>query len=518
MKRTGPGKIRARSSWRWDGDTLWAEPSLLLENFDIDGFELKKEHADFLDKQAVFELGANSGASVTVVGTASLSGESNHNDVLSDKRAKMVKDYLISKGVTAAQFKPSEVIALGDAPAGPAKEDERDRSVTLHFHFPLKIDTVRLYTDDWTNALGWDDIVGLDRADDGKSIDKINIKLIAWGAPKLWVIDKGVQVPVMPADLPVRLRSRGSIRSWSNPTILLPKFMRIPIKDPARPQFANMWVEYRLSLPIGDAGNFMTVVEGEFREAASVVRSGGTSDVSFRSALGWAPRGIASQNAYGGSSGSENEESPDALRLFQAGGVEVLEVESVSKADPRKGVAKRLIRNPADVFYYAGAGKGDGCLAVGKDCWLSPQDLKGYWKVPFDLEMLILAGCSVLSLTAGNGAKLAGPGAEWAKLLKAKGGPLSAIMGYRDEAPADIPVGNAIAARMGAAIRAGLNEDQWVPAWLQINADHSGQNTWNAVGMDANGYWWIEKRGLAEKGLGPPKKLLDKYKIQRTLI
>ena len=54
MKRTGPAKIRARSNWRWDGDTLWAEPSLLLENFDIDGFELKKEHADFLDKQAVF--------------------------------------------------------------------------------------------------------------------------------------------------------------------------------------------------------------------------------------------------------------------------------------------------------------------------------------------------------------------------------------------------------------------------------------------------------------------------------
>src|SRR5262249_46802652 len=62
-------------------------------------------------------------------------------------------------------------------------------------------------------------------------------------------------------------------------------------------------------------------------------------------------------------------------------------------------VTKRLIRSPADVFYYSGDANDDGCLAIGKDCWAAPKDLKGYWQWPFDLEVLILAGCSVLNIT-----------------------------------------------------------------------------------------------------------------------
>jgi hypothetical protein len=75
--------------------------------------------------------------------------------------------------------------------------------------------------------------------------------------------------------------------------------------------------------------------------------------------------------------------------------VEVLEVEAMAKMkkDPKKGTIKRLIRSPADVFYYSGAGNDDGCLAIGKDCWASLADLRNYWQQPLDLEVLILAGC-----------------------------------------------------------------------------------------------------------------------------
>jgi hypothetical protein len=168
------------------------------------------------------------------------------------------------------------------------------------------------------------------------------------------------------------------------------------------------------------------------------------------------------------------------------------------KKDPVKGIVKRLIRSPADIFYYSGAANDDGCLAIGKDCWASPKDLKGYWQSPFDLEVLILAGSSVLSIEFLNG-KARGPGVEWTKLLKSKGGPLTAILGYGGEAPADKPVGNEIAYQMGEKIVAGLNDDQWVKVWLKINGDHSGRQTWNAVGMDEKGYWWIEKRSQSDR-------------------
>jgi hypothetical protein len=48
----------------------------------------------------------------------------------------------------------------------------------------------------------------------------------------------------------------------------------------------------------------------------------------------------------------------------------------------------RLIRNPADVFFYSGHGLKTGCLALACDCgpsgdytcWATADDLKRYWK------------------------------------------------------------------------------------------------------------------------------------------
>jgi hypothetical protein len=518
MKPTGKGEIDAYpTTWRWENDTLWAEATLLLYNFDVDSSDLKKEHLDFLNDQVIFFLDDDPDARVKLVGTASLSGESGHNEELSAKRAKAVRNHLATKGIAAMKFQPSEPIALGDAPSGPSKEDKRDRAVTLDLKFSVTIEDLFLHTDDWTGRLDWDDIVGMDTTDHGKSIDKINIQVTAWGAPRYWVLADGKRVPVMPAEIPVRLRSRSPVRAWGYSTILLPKWFRIPMKDPSAPydpRFeARTW--YRQSIPIGQAGDFLTVVEGELLEVSTVVKSGNKSDVAFRAALGWASRGIAEQptNAVN-DSGSEREESVAALRLLQSGGVEVLEVEGMVKVkkDPKKGIAKRLIRSPADLFYYSGAANDDGCLAIGKDCWASPRDLLDYWKQPFDLEVLILAGCSVLNITFPYG-HANGPGNAWSALLKRWGGSLTAILGYRDKAPFDRIEGSKIAALMGKKIAAGLDEDQWVQVWLKLHGDSHLQNARNAVGIDQKGYWWIETRSLWQSGTGDAKKFFDDYSI-----
>jgi len=201
-----------------EGDTQWAEATLLLYNFDVDGSELKPEHVDFLHEQVIPDLRDNPGARVAVVGTASLSGESGHNEVLSVSRANAVRKHLIAKGVDASKFKPSEPIGVGDAPAGPSKEGERDRAVSLYLKFPLTIEEVSLCTDDWV-TLQWDDIIGLDGVDDGKPINKINIQVMASGAPKSWALDGKKPVLVMPADMLLRMRSRAGRqeRSWAMP-------------------------------------------------------------------------------------------------------------------------------------------------------------------------------------------------------------------------------------------------------------------------------------------------------------
>ena len=76
MKRTGPGKIFAfPTNWRCDGDVLWADATVLLYNFDVDGSDLKEQHKDFLNKQLVLDFALNTEARITMVGQASLSGE-----------------------------------------------------------------------------------------------------------------------------------------------------------------------------------------------------------------------------------------------------------------------------------------------------------------------------------------------------------------------------------------------------------------------------------------------------------
>jgi outer membrane protein OmpA-like peptidoglycan-associated protein len=119
MIRTGKGEIDAfPTTYRWEGDTLWAEAWVLLYNFDVDVSDLKQEHLDFLNDQVVFFLDDGQDARVLIAGSASLSGESGHNDQLSAAQANAVMNHLISKGIAPKKFQPSEPVALGDAPSG----------------------------------------------------------------------------------------------------------------------------------------------------------------------------------------------------------------------------------------------------------------------------------------------------------------------------------------------------------------------------------------------------------------
>jgi hypothetical protein len=59
----------------------------------------------------------NQGPIAQLVGTASLSGESGHNEELSAKLAMAVMKHLTTKGIAATKIQPSEPIALGDAPS-----------------------------------------------------------------------------------------------------------------------------------------------------------------------------------------------------------------------------------------------------------------------------------------------------------------------------------------------------------------------------------------------------------------
>jgi hypothetical protein len=280
-------------------------------------------------------------------------------------------------------------------------------------------------------------------------------------------------------------------------------------------------VLYQLSVSTADLNKILSPLD-RVKEVATVRRIDGTSDSRLVRAVGagWRLRGQAEQaDKCGIGSGSLADERPDALKLFQAGGVAILELK-----DPSKTVRiKRFIRNPADIFYYTGHGLGIGfsrsvgaaapmnCLAIedhassyGYCCWASPTDITPHWKSPMDLDVLIIAGCSVLAVDGSTGS-VSGDGLEWAKLLKLNGGPLIALLGYGDwddnensgwgpmgaTAPKDHGGGNEIASELGKWIKANPSLKGIIRKWLTINMSH--QNPFS-VGFDKDGFCWRTRR------------------------
>jgi hypothetical protein len=346
----------------------------------------------------------------------------------------------------------------------------------------LTIEQLRITNDQFTGSLSWDQVIGMDTA------TQLNLELIASGLPQA----------AMPAQIKVEILSRIPNRDSGQSTLGTPVLLDVPRLVGPNPVNSNQII-YRTSSSLDNIGAFLKV-ESNLKEVVTIVRSGGTSDSEFRKSLGWNPRGSATQPiAVGTSTGSESAEIPDAFTLFRSAGVEVLEVKVQAQPNWRLPPAvKRLIRSPADVVYYSGHGlSASGKLGIdieNKPCgqhgtyrnWLGPADLTPVWVNSIDLDLLILAGCSVLKIDFSTSPPN-GPGMEWAKLLNTKGGPLVALLGYQKAAPCDSPNGDKIAREMAGRMARGSTN--FVRDWLEINGDNNANN---AVAMDSKGYWWIE--------------------------
>jgi hypothetical protein len=330
--------------------------------------------------------------------------------------------------------------------------------------------------------LSWNQVLGLDTA---------AVEMVATAS--------GLPVALMPPEVVVALASRPPNRESGAGSLPAPVPWALPLEgpDPANP--ARM--RYRDVRLVDALGRFLTAHSG-IREVATVVRSGGTSDVRFRSALAASPRGSATQPLTAtGSTGDETREVPDAKALFRAGGVEVLDAAVQPRPNWRTPNAVHgLVSSPADVFYYSGHGlSSSGKLAVettGKPCgvsgsyvdWLGPADLAACWPAFMDLEVLVIAGCSVLRVDRSTSPP-SGPGVAWTRLLRSKGGPLVALLGYQRGAPCDVPNGDAIATAMAARMAAGSTA--YARDWLTANGD---RHATNAAAIDGTGYWSIRRK------------------------
>jgi len=108
--------------------------SLQGVNFDTDSAKLKAESTTILD-QAAEVLSQQAGVSVRIEGHTDSRGSDAYNQVLSDKRAKSVMDYLVGKGIDAARltsagFGESKPVVANDSAANMAKNRRVDLVVT----------------------------------------------------------------------------------------------------------------------------------------------------------------------------------------------------------------------------------------------------------------------------------------------------------------------------------------------------------------------------------------------------
>lgn len=476
-----------KAEWRhrgW-GTTFSVDLKLSLYNFDIDVPKLKDEHKAFLDTTVVPWLKTNPDMRLALLGSASRSGKPDHNVELSDNRAKALRDHLAAKGVGAQVV---EAVGIGAPPNPGPKESDGDRSVSLFGSFPVDLTDIEIYSDDWSRALTWDDIVGLGGTDN-KWIQQLNIQATVWGG----------SYNFMPDQFPLEANGTRAGRPIPQKTWLLSK-------GPAPTDPTNLWITYRKS----DSVNAMGFTsQNKSQGDASITRSNIDVDLELNGG-NWADRGRAMQ----GQNGAKGYDTPDPMRLLDAGGVEVLSLISpLSKFQPRTS-PKWLLRSPASVFLYAGDANTAGCLAWKSNCWAAPDRVLSKWRSNSGMTALILVAPNILQMNVANGFAMGGPGAKWALLLKAKAGPLSTILGYRDAAPSLNDVGAEIAKNMGAKIAGGLRDDEWAQAWLTVNGDHPGQNTWNAVAMDSKGYWWIEPWSVMSRMADGVKIITKKnYKI-----
>lgn len=173
--------------------------------------------------------------------------------------------------------------------------------------------------------------------------------------------------------------------------------------------------------------------------------------------------------------------------------------------------AKQLVRSPAGVLCYTGHAGGDlttteyaGTLSIhtakGYASWFANSELMKYWSPYSNIEVLILAGCGVLSAEFTSWGAGMGSGMVLSKLLRGRGGPLKAILGYGSggpgddyHSPTDLQGGNRVAAEMAKRIVSGSRN--YVKDWFDVNlACAKTTGGLHALGMDENGFHRMDQK------------------------
>jgi hypothetical protein len=134
-KPTGPGKVK-------DNLNLPPQKRLgvtgLLYNFDIDDASLKREHQDWLTRNAA-PVASAQGAQVFLKGSASRSGANDYNLQLSDRRVHEVRNFLLKQHVRPEQF---HLTWVGEEDAALTERDgtenELDRAVAVAVRLPAR--------------------------------------------------------------------------------------------------------------------------------------------------------------------------------------------------------------------------------------------------------------------------------------------------------------------------------------------------------------------------------------------
>ena len=431
-----------------------------LYDFTTGELKLKQNHIDHIVKDIVPQLKRNGKAKVKLIGSADASGQGKYdNQKLSNDRANAVAEVLRKNGIDAQVV---ENRGIGVAPGAPIHSDI-DRSVRILLEAPLTVTEITLHTDDWSRKLKWDDVVGL-KGDDKKTIKRFNVRALVSGVTRAYMPDK------FQIEGPVANKAGKKLSDARWPLTLAP--------GPFQPADDTV-TAYQASRDIIEFGQDTSEITKV--GVAIVGREKVKLEVDL-SADTFVERGVAAVNEPG----SETSRLIGPEQLIRAGGVEPL-----TFAGPEKLTVKWFQRRRTDLFIFWNNGTRGGALSATGQPWMSAQQLWEAWEGEIVMTGLLLAAPFVVEMNVVNGvAAIGGPGAEWAKMLKAKNGGPAVILGYADDAPSmkvRAQLINAFCKKVGS----GLTFGDWVETWLDLNLNHDGTDTWNAVGMDQRGYSWI---------------------------
>jgi hypothetical protein len=122
---TGKGKVEEKQVGPPLSSVTGIQASLF--NYDTNGTTLKTEHKTWLDARAVPLLVADRSRTIQMTGSASKVGSNAANMIVSEKRVKGVRDYLVSKNVLPDQI--SFTFTGEELSTSQLENDERDRAV-----------------------------------------------------------------------------------------------------------------------------------------------------------------------------------------------------------------------------------------------------------------------------------------------------------------------------------------------------------------------------------------------------